>query len=53
MLDDNINYETTESKKRKSEVEDVDQPIKAKKSKNKDVEEGTTKKIKKAKKKRT
>jgi len=53
MLDDNINDETTESKKRKSDVEDADLPVKAKKSKNKDMEEETPKKIKKAKKKKS
>merc|ERR1712083_577382 len=50
MLDDNINDETTESKKRKSDIEDVDQPVNTKKSKNKYMEEETTKKIKKTKK---
>merc|ERR1719431_1720187 len=51
MLDDNINDEATESKKRKSDVEDVDvdQQVKTKKSKKKDMEEETTRKIKKSK----
>merc|ERR1712243_270203 len=46
MLDDNINDETTESKKRKSGAEDIDLPVKVKKAKKKDVEEETPMKIK-------
>ena len=53
MLDDNINDETTESKKRKSDAEDIDQPVKVKKAKKKDVEEETPMKIKKSKKKKS
>jgi len=53
MVEDNINDETTETKKRKNEAEDEDTPVKVKKSKKKkDVETETPAKLKKIKKKK-
>jgi len=56
LLKDTINDETTECKKRKSDVEDTDQPADVKKVKHENEkcqEEETTKKVKKSKKKKS